>query len=207
MTKAGEDTRRRLINTAHHLIWASSYGSVSVDEICMRADVRKGSFYHFFPSKADLLAAAMDDHWEMFRPLLDDAFSPIHTPHMRLQNFCRLAIEKQREAFAMTGKVCGCPYATLASEVTSQEEKIRAAAEMKMRHFVRYFETLLQDAAMHGQGAQEDIVERANDMYTFGMGVLTKARICNSLSVIENELEPGLFRIAVLRVKQLQYTS
>ncbi|MCW2286501.1 AcrR family transcriptional regulator, partial [Rhodoblastus acidophilus] len=54
------ETKRRLIAAALELIWRSSYGSVSVDDICKAADVRKGSFYHFFPSKADLAVAAMD---------------------------------------------------------------------------------------------------------------------------------------------------
>ena len=45
------------------LIWEQSYGSVSVDVICERAGARKGSFYHFFPSKSDLAAVAIEDHW------------------------------------------------------------------------------------------------------------------------------------------------
>jgi len=43
-------TKQKLLETAMELIWVSSYGSVGVDDICKRAGVSKGSFYHFFPS-------------------------------------------------------------------------------------------------------------------------------------------------------------
>ena len=40
--------KENLIKAATDLIWEHSYGSTSVDDICARAEVRKGSFYHFF---------------------------------------------------------------------------------------------------------------------------------------------------------------
>jgi AcrR family transcriptional regulator len=36
------------------LIWENSNGATSVDAICQRAVVRKGSFYYFFKSKSQL---------------------------------------------------------------------------------------------------------------------------------------------------------
>jgi TetR/AcrR family transcriptional repressor of nem operon len=46
------------------MIWESSYGSVSVDDICTKAGVNKGSFYYAFKSKSDLAVAAFERHWE-----------------------------------------------------------------------------------------------------------------------------------------------
>ena len=51
------DAKEKLLHVAFDLIWQHSYGSVSVDDICERADVKKGSFYYFFPSKSDLAVA------------------------------------------------------------------------------------------------------------------------------------------------------
>jgi TetR/AcrR family transcriptional repressor of nem operon len=45
------DAKERLIEAMIELIWTGSYGSTSVDQICERAGVKKGSFYHFFESK------------------------------------------------------------------------------------------------------------------------------------------------------------
>jgi len=52
------DARQRLLDATIDLIWQNSYGAVTVDDICERAGVKKGSFYYFFPSKTDLVVAA-----------------------------------------------------------------------------------------------------------------------------------------------------
>src|SRR5262249_2566506 len=51
------DARQRLMDAVCELIWAGSYGSTTIDQICEKAGVKKGSFYHFFDSKADLAVA------------------------------------------------------------------------------------------------------------------------------------------------------
>ena len=53
-------SKTKLLETAIDMIWASSYGSVSVDDICAKAGVNKGSFYYAFKSKSDLAVAAFE---------------------------------------------------------------------------------------------------------------------------------------------------
>jgi len=36
------------------------YGVVTIDDICQRAGVKKGSFYYFFESKSALAVAALE---------------------------------------------------------------------------------------------------------------------------------------------------
>ena len=57
------DTQERLVEAAAGLWHARSYADVGVNEICEVADVRKGSFYHFFASKQELAVAVIDRHW------------------------------------------------------------------------------------------------------------------------------------------------
>ncbi|MDO7843620.1 TetR/AcrR family transcriptional regulator [Sphingomonas immobilis] len=52
-------TRDRILDAATALIWRDGYHAVSVDAICAAAAVQKGSFYHAFASKAELLLAAL----------------------------------------------------------------------------------------------------------------------------------------------------
>ena len=70
------ETKEKLMQVGFDLMWDNSYGSVSVDDICKRAGINKGSFYHFFPSKADLVVAAYEEHWKEKRPMMDSIFSP-----------------------------------------------------------------------------------------------------------------------------------
>ncbi len=49
------DTRERIYAAAWQLIQAEGFDKVSVDRICAKAGVAKGSFYHHFHNKADLI--------------------------------------------------------------------------------------------------------------------------------------------------------
>ncbi|MBU0929171.1 MAG: TetR/AcrR family transcriptional regulator [Spirochaetes bacterium] len=53
--KQARDTRERIYEAAWVLIGAEGFDKVSVDRICESAGVAKGSFYHHFKSKADLI--------------------------------------------------------------------------------------------------------------------------------------------------------
>ncbi len=53
-------TRDRLIRTAAELFWRQGYAHTGVSEIMKRARATSGSFYHFFPTKDDLLLAVLD---------------------------------------------------------------------------------------------------------------------------------------------------
>src|SRR5437868_1482843 len=86
-----KDARAQLIASAIKLIHARSYGAVSVDDLCAHAGVHKGSFYHFFPSKRDLLLAVLDIQWEQLQQsMLEPAFARDVPPLQRVARFFTL---------------------------------------------------------------------------------------------------------------------
>src|ERR1700761_8870517 len=68
------DARQRLIDAANDLIWEYSYGAITIDAICERAAVKKGSFYYFFESKSDLAVTAIDAWWRGREQVIDKIF-------------------------------------------------------------------------------------------------------------------------------------
>ena len=54
------ESRERLLSAAAHFFLNGNYHGVGIAEICAHASVQKGTFYHFFPSKTDLLLAAIE---------------------------------------------------------------------------------------------------------------------------------------------------
>ena len=185
------DTRQRLLDTAIDLIWEQSYGAVSVDVICERAGAKKGSFYHFFPSKSDLTVAAIEEHWEKLRPDLDRTFSPQTPPLERLSGYCDLVHERQRQKKQKFGRVCGCAFTSLASELSTQDEKIRAKSQELMDRNIRYLESALRDAKREGSASLADARAGATRVQTAVLGMLLYARIHNDLAVLR-ELEPTI---------------
>ena len=95
------DAKDKLTDAALALIWESSYGATSVDDICSKADVRKGSFYHFFKSKSDLEIAALEEHWQRSRQQWNDIFSPSVPPLQRLEDYFNYVTEKQERGSAI----------------------------------------------------------------------------------------------------------
>src|SRR5215470_17573919 len=91
------DAKDRLMNAVRDLVWSGSYGSTTIDQICDKAGVKKGSFYYFFDSKADVAEAALNREWELRRPELDAIFSPTQPPLERLKKYCEYNYKFQAE--------------------------------------------------------------------------------------------------------------
>src|SRR4051812_45016808 len=103
------DAKEKLTEAALGLIWTSGYGATSVDDICEKAKVKKGSFYHFFKSKAELEIAALEAHWQRSRHLLNELFAPTVPPLDRLDGYFDMILQRQGELLAQYGSVLGCP--------------------------------------------------------------------------------------------------
>lgn len=180
------ETKEKLLQVGFDLIWDSSYGSVSVDDICKRAGVNKGSFYHFFPSKAELVVEAYEEHWREKRPAMDRIFSPQSPPLERIQNFCRMIYAVQKEKAEEYGHVCGCPYTSVGSELATLDEKIRARAEHLMNAGSKYIESAIADAIREGSVTVKDPVFASVTLQSLLCGMLVEARVQNDLKVLEN---------------------
>ena len=87
------DAKQRLMDSVIELIWTGSYGSTTIDQICENAGVKKGSFYYFFDSKAQLAGEAFDDSWLARRIELDAIFSATVPPLERLKKYCQFAYD------------------------------------------------------------------------------------------------------------------
>ena len=180
------ETKEKLLQVGFDLIWDSSYGSVSVDDICKRAGINKGSFYHFFPSKADLVAQAYEEHWKEKRPMMDRIFSPQTPPVERIQAMCRMIYEVQREKAEKYGHVCGCPYASVGSEIATLDEKVRAKSEHLMNAGRKYVESAIADAIREGSVTVKDPVAASLTVQSLLCGMLVEARVQNDLKVLDN---------------------
>lgn len=192
------DTREKLLQVAFDLIWNQSYGSVSVDQICERAHVNKGSFYHFFSSKSELAVEAYEENWREKQPELDRIFSPQNPPLERLSLWCDYVWSRQRLKAEKYGHVCGCPYASLGTELATQDEKIRAKSQEIMDRTIRYLESALRDAGREGAVLIDDPNAGAKQIYATTLGALLYAKVHNDLAILKG-LEPTIMNMAGAR--------
>jgi TetR/AcrR family transcriptional regulator, transcriptional repressor for nem operon len=193
------DAKERLMSAIMELIWTGSYGSTTIDQICERAGVKKGSFYYFFESKAALAVVAIEQGWQEFRGNYDRIFSPTVPPLQRLHDYCEFCYEEQVELKRKYGHVLGCPLCTLGAEVSTQEAILRAKVEDVMNQSRKYLETAVRDAAAAGLIRAADAPAKARCLYAYIEGLLTQSRIQNDVEVLR-EMERGV--LDVLGVRQ-----
>jgi TetR/AcrR family transcriptional repressor of nem operon len=198
--KHENDTKTKLLLTAVDLIWESSYGSVSVDDICVRAGVKKGSFYYAFKSKSDLAIAAFEHHWDAKRAMLDQVFSAQTEPLKRIEAYCDLVVEGQLEKYRSSGKMLGCPFCSLGCELSTQDENIRLKVENVNGRMKKYLEPTLRDLMDSGIIPKSDPREVAQEFYSYMVGVLLQAKIENNPKQVEN-LKRGILHLLNVRVE------
>ncbi|HUB67916.1 MAG TPA: TetR/AcrR family transcriptional regulator [Candidatus Methylacidiphilales bacterium] len=195
------ETKAKLLKVAVEMIWESSYGSVSVEDICERAAVKKGSFYYAFKSKSDLAIAAFEHYWGTKRIILDQVFSVQVAPLERLKNFCNVIIQDQLEKYRTFGKLFGCPFCSLGSELSTQDENIRRKLEELSARSMRYYEPTLRELMETGQIPAGDPKEIAQELFSYIAGVLLQAKIENNPKLVER-LWRGVQHVLNLRVSE-----
>src|SRR3989441_6027207 len=182
------DAKERLMEAVSELIWTGSYGSTTIDQICEKAGVKKGSFYYFFDSKADLAVAAIDAEWQRKRVELDALFSPTIPPLERIRKYCDYGYRLQAEIKAKCGCVLGCPLFTLGSEVSTQEAQLKNKIQEILDYKRRYFETAIRDAHAAGLIHAPDAAAKARAVFAYMQGLLTQARIENNLEILRESI-------------------
>jgi len=175
------DAKVRLMEAVGELIWTGSYGSTTIDQICEKAGVKKGSFYYFFESKADLAVAALEQEWERKRPELDAIFSPTNPPLERLRLHCEFGYRIQSEIRDKCGCVLGCPLFSLGSEVSTQETGLQRKVQEMLEYKRKYLETAIRDAHAAGLVDAPDPAAKSRILFAYYQDLMTQARIQNKL--------------------------
>jgi len=179
------NTKQRLLDTAQQLFYARSYADVGVQEICEKAGVKKGSFYHFFPSKRDLTLAMLDESWrQMKQTMLNQAFARDLPPLQRLKRFLDLSYQHHKAVKAQTGRIFGCPYGNLAGELSTQDEEIRARINRIFQELEAPIEASLEEAMAAGDLPEIDARATAEAMVAYIEGLTLMAKTRNDPEVI-----------------------
>jgi len=193
-------TKDKLIESAIELMSSRSYNSVGVQELCDHAEVKKGSFYHFFPSKRDLTIQALDTIWDRFKthsfiPIIEADISPLE----KLRKFMTDVYKHHVDSKSCNGCVSGCNIGNLAVELSTQDEQIRKKIESIFDEWTTYIEKIIQESIERGElKSSIDTRAIAQGLLAFIEGVLLLGKTYNDPEVIKNVSE-NIFN--VLRVE------
>ncbi|MGZ5279154.1 MAG: TetR/AcrR family transcriptional regulator [Pseudobdellovibrionaceae bacterium] len=131
--------KEKLIAAAFALIRAQGYSSTTVDDLCAKAGVTKGAFFHHFESK-EALAVAAADFWTK-RNIGFFGSAPFHQHKDPLDRFIGY-IEFRREILRGEIPDFTCLVGTMVQEAYDSHPEIRKACETSI---FGHAETLEQD--------------------------------------------------------------
>ena len=180
------DMKTRLMEAAMDLMWQNSYGAASVDAICERAGAKKGSFYYFFKSKSQLGAAALEADWNKKRAEMDSIFSPTIPPLERFDRYFDFVYDRLAEVRNRCGAILGCPFVSVGSEVSTQDQIVRETIDRIMDSKLNYFVSAVRDAAAQGLIVTQDPVAKAKALFSSYQGTVAQARIQNDVELIRD---------------------
>ena len=185
------DAKERLLTGADSLFRDRGFGSVGVAEICKLAGVNKGSFYHFFSSKRELLLDVVESAWDETGMLRHWEREIPHRPVEHLQRYLEELFAVHYADKEANGRVRGSLIANVALELGSSEPEVGKKLDELLRRETAIFETLLVEAQDRGEVSLGNTRFAAQALVASLHGLLMLAKVRNDLSVLpdaENEL-------------------
>ncbi len=119
-TAKGDETRKQILAAAADLFHKQGVAATSPDQIIDASGTGKGQFYHYFKNKEGLVHEVLQTYLEAIR----NGGGPLNyeiTSWDDLAGRFRAPIALQK-SYRMTR---GCPFGTIGSEVTENDELIR----------------------------------------------------------------------------------
>ena len=191
------DAKGKLIGAMAALVHRRGYVAVSVDDVCEAAGVRKGSFYHFFASKRDLMLAALESQRDMARDhVFEVAFASTLPPLERLDRFFAMVAGMETANKKSGGQVLGCAFGNLAAEVAASEPELARAADEALGGLATFIRGVLQEAKKRGDiDRRVNVKETADAILAYFEGVALVARMRNDPSLLKR-LGPRAIELA-----------
>ena len=146
---ASATTRDHVLDHAATLIRERGFRATSIGDLLERSGVQKGSFYYYFPSKEDLGHAVLDRFvLDLEHRLLDFLLAPAGPAPLERIGAVLDGFVAQTEAAGGKG---GCPFGTLAMELSDVHEGFRARLSEALQRLERAFADLLARARASGE--------------------------------------------------------
>ncbi len=172
--------REDLVEAAASLFHERGYHAVGVSEICGRAGVHKGSFYHFFDAKQALALAVIDAYTEQVRKSMLELQAGEGRPLERLLRFFGSLHEALECECREGGTMLGCPLGNLALELATHDEELRDALRTSLELQVAAIERVLREARDRGDlEAELDPGAAASALVALVEGKLMFAKLQN----------------------------
>lgn len=188
------DTRMALIRCGTQMCTERGFQMTGIDEVLRRVGIPKGSFYHFFASKAEFGEAVIENYAQYFqrkleRHLLDET----RTPLARLRGF----IEEAQHGMDKYDFQRGCLIGNLGQELGGLNDAFRQQLEQVFLFWQEATARCLQEAVAQGElGPAADARQLAAFFWIGWEGAILRAKLTRSAQPMQLFAEQFFFLLA-----------
>jgi len=143
-------SRDKLLQVAFDEIYQNGYSATSVDKILKKANMNKGSMYHFFKSKKALALAVIEEKLSFH---ITNKYKPLTKCKENIIDEL-IKILKDREGFDFTN---GCKLNNMVQELSPIDKDFKIALEKIYFVFENIFEEVLNNAVIAGELKHYDV--------------------------------------------------
>ncbi|MGE0268115.1 MAG: TetR/AcrR family transcriptional regulator [Candidatus Omnitrophota bacterium] len=190
------DTRTKMMQVAFDLFHQQGVNATSVDQILEKSGTGKSQFSHYFKNKEGLVHACL----QSFLSLLQSGQAPVK-PDLEtwkdLERWFNFFIGAQES----TGCQRGCPIATIANELTTNDELIRQDVKMLFDHIKGGISTFFHKMKAKGELKQDvDPDALADYCLSVMQGGMVLSKVNRHTKAFENSVRHAILYIHTLRV-------
>ncbi|MBI3291974.1 MAG: TetR/AcrR family transcriptional regulator [Elusimicrobia bacterium] len=190
-TPTHSPAKARLLDAAERLMLAKGFEATSVEEICKKASLTKGSFFHYFETKEELGKAVLEHFCEakmrefQASPFLKKT-DPLERVYGQIDFAIAMSKKKKDDPIARNS----CLVGTFTQELSTTHPEIRSLCAQKFAQWTGGFKQQLDAAkAKYAPHVRLDTRSLAEHFLAVLEGSILLAKAKQNPSVIEQNLQ------------------
>jgi len=189
------ETRRKLLDATFLEIYSKGYHGAATASILRRANVPKGSMYHFFESKKNLVLTTIE---ERIIPKMDAYFNFEKNPNETIFVTLERIFNKMNTNEDLI--TYGCPLHRLMVEMSSLDNDFEKILVSKFNHFVNDFSNLLKEAIDKKELKPLDTLQIARFFITSTWGEISLSPTLSSKEKFQKHIENLMYLLKTYKM-------
>ena len=178
--------KETLLDTAQHLMQTKGFTATTVDEICEKAGISKGGFFHHFKSKEDLAQQTLDYFIGTIQSITEQAhFMKRTDPIQRVYGYIDFIVKMSKHPVFRNG----CLLGSFSQELADTNPRIREQCSNHFTNWVNMFKADIEKAraqikpkaVFNAKGLAEQLIITLE-------GALILAKAKNDISMVEKSM-------------------
>jgi len=160
------NTREKILKAGEELFSRKGYEATSVNDICEKAGVSKGAFFHYFPTKEHFFLEILDLWLKDLTPEIDAYIresEDLITGILKLTEIFKEIFQKSREKFFLFME-----FLRFGAKDERIMEKLKSYFEM----YTAYFSNLIEEGIKKGYFQEFDPLTISKTMIAYAIGII-----------------------------------